>query len=129
LLRNPTNYPNFQAVLNRRLLGINLLEAIILTARSFCHFNHSYLDLLILLIERIRLVILGKKPTNHGPNQKPVFARCRESPARVGLTLVRRYTPATGKASAVVAWYDANKDRIVFDADQKKFLPSAPPTK
>jgi hypothetical protein len=43
------------------------------------------------------------------------------------LTLVRRYVPATGNAAALVAWYDANKDRLTFSAGQRKFMPAAGP--
>jgi hypothetical protein len=43
------------------------------------------------------------------------------------MTLVKRYTPATGEAAAVVAWYDANKDRLVFNARRGKFLPAPAP--
>jgi hypothetical protein len=43
------------------------------------------------------------------------------------MTLIKRYTPATGDAAAVVAWYDANKDRLVFDARRRKFLPAPAP--
>jgi ABC-type transport system involved in multi-copper enzyme maturation permease subunit len=38
------------------------------------------------------------------------------------LTLAKHYTPATGEAVDVVAWYDSNKDRLVFDAARRKFL-------
>jgi hypothetical protein len=41
------------------------------------------------------------------------------------LTLIRRYTPAKGDAAAIVAWYDANKAALVFDANRRKFIPQS----
>jgi hypothetical protein len=39
-------------------------------------------------------------------------------------TLVKRYTSATGDAAALVAWYDANKADLIFDAKSRKFVVS-----
>lgn len=38
--------------------------------------------------------------------------------------VVRRITPANGDADAVVQWYDANKDHLVYDASSRKFVPT-----
>lgn len=40
------------------------------------------------------------------------------------MTLVQRYTPARGDATALVAWYDAHKDRLAFNVRRRKFLPT-----
>ena len=42
---------------------------------------------------------------------------------RRAAVLFRRYTPATGDNAALIAWYEANRDRLVFDPKQKQFLP------
>ena len=39
-------------------------------------------------------------------------------------TLVKRYTSAAGDAAALVAWYDANKADLTFDAKARKFVVS-----
>jgi hypothetical protein len=42
-------------------------------------------------------------------------------------TLVKRYTPAVGDRTAIVAWYDANKTQLAFDPARRKFLPQPLP--
>jgi hypothetical protein len=45
-------------------------------------------------------------------------------PLQRALTVVSRYIPIKGDAPAVIAWYDANKDRLTYNSEKKKFLPS-----
>ena len=35
--------------------------------------------------------------------------------------VLKKSTPATGDAPALLAWYDANRDKLVFDVETKKF--------
>jgi hypothetical protein len=48
-----------------------------------------------------------------------------ESELKRAATLIKRHTPATGDNAALVAWFDANRDHLAFDAKQKKFLPGS----
>ncbi|MEO8205371.1 MAG: hypothetical protein ABI615_04265 [Chthoniobacterales bacterium] len=41
---------------------------------------------------------------------------------RLGRDVLVKFTAATGDDAAVLAWYDANKDRLVFDPETKKFI-------
>jgi len=36
--------------------------------------------------------------------------------------VLKKSTPATGDAPALLAWYDANRDKLVFDAETRKFI-------
>jgi len=36
--------------------------------------------------------------------------------------VLKKFTPATGDAPALLAWYEANRDKLVFDAATKKFI-------
>jgi hypothetical protein len=47
---------------------------------------------------------------------------------RRAATFIRRYTPATGNNDALIAWYEANRDRLVFDPKLKKFMPGPMPS-
>jgi len=42
-------------------------------------------------------------------------------PRRVGRAVLKRFTPADGSDEELLAWYDAHKDSLVFDPDQKMF--------
>lgn len=42
---------------------------------------------------------------------------------RRAAVLLRRYTNATGDSDELVAWYQANRDNLRFDEQQRKFLP------
>jgi hypothetical protein len=37
--------------------------------------------------------------------------------------LFRRFTPAKGEAPALISWYEANRERLEFDEQARKFLP------
>ncbi|MEO5961412.1 MAG: hypothetical protein ABIY47_03485, partial [Opitutaceae bacterium] len=40
---------------------------------------------------------------------------------------IKQLTPATGDNAALIAWFEANRSRLVFDPAQKKFLPRPQP--
>jgi hypothetical protein len=42
---------------------------------------------------------------------------------RVGRSVFKRFTPVSGTDSELVAWYDANKNTLIFDEDSKTFRP------
>jgi hypothetical protein len=43
---------------------------------------------------------------------------------RVGRKVLNEFTPAQGDDAALLAWYDANKDRLVFQADRRIYVPA-----
>lgn len=42
---------------------------------------------------------------------------------RHAATIIKKFTPATGDKAALIAWFEANKGRLAFDPDQRKFVP------
>ena len=36
--------------------------------------------------------------------------------------VLRKLTPASGDDSALLAWYDAHRDKLVFDPQNKKYI-------
>ena len=37
--------------------------------------------------------------------------------------IIKKFTPATGDNAALIVWYQANRDKLTFDPQTKKFLP------
>jgi hypothetical protein len=46
---------------------------------------------------------------------------------RRAATSLKRYTPATGDYDALVAWFEAHREELVFDSKQVRFLPRPSP--
>jgi hypothetical protein len=134
-LRDPATYPDLKAYLVRtrnrqstynlirKLPGINLRETVEASwkqAKSGTYaavvdaaamgIDVGYPDALETLVEILR---------KDDVSDPQAITRA--------MTLVKRYTPATGDSAAVVGWYDANKNRLEFSERRGKFLPRQAP--
>lgn len=115
LVRGPMRQATYNAIKN--LPGIDLGDTVARAwheAQSGSHaaqvdaalmaVDAGFLDALATLFEVLRVNDPGRSQDNEHAQ-----------------TLITRYTPARGDATALVRWYDANKGRIAFNAETRRY--------